>query len=151
MSVPGVRLIRAASRMVPFFRREAWRREWEAEATYAWRRMAADGRASLFDRIRLSLRVSMCVVDAVWEMKETMGFSGLFQDLRYAVRALFRYPAFTTIAVVTLALGVGANTAVFTLVDGVLLRPLPFHESERLLSLQHLGRDGQDELPISEG
>ncbi len=151
MSVPGLRLIGAASRMVPFFRREEWRREWEAEATYAWQRMTTDGHASLLSRARFLLRVSMCVVDASWEMKETMSISGLFQDLRFAVRTLLRYPAFTTIAVVTLALGIGANTAVFTLVDGVLLRPLPFPESDRLLSLQHLGRDGQDELPISEG
>ena len=53
----------------------------------------------------------------------------MFNDVRFAVRSLIRYPTFTSIAVLTLALGIGANTAVFTLVDGVLLSPLPFEDS----------------------
>ena len=51
----------------------------------------------------------------------------------------------------TLALGIGANTAVFTLVDGVLLSPLPFEDSGDLVALEHQGRDGQDQLPMSQG
>ena len=77
--------------------------------------------------------------------------TGLFSDLRFAVRSLMRYPTFTTITVVTLALGMGANTAVFTLVDGVLLSPLPFEDADELISIEHLGRDGRDELPMSQG
>ena len=72
-------------------------------------------------------------------------------DLRFAVRSLLRYPTFTAIAVLTLALGIGANTAVFTLVDGVLLSPLPFDDPGELVSIEHLGREGRDELPMSEG
>lgn len=151
MSAPGLRLIAWASGLVPADRRAVWRREWEAETAYAWKRMNRTEPASVLARAGLTLRVLMCVIDALWERKETMMMTGLFNDVRFAFRGLARNPGFTAVAVVTLALGIGANTAVFTLVDGVLLRPLPFRDSDRLVSLQHLGRDGQDELPLSSG
>ena len=57
----------------------------------------------------------------------------LFADLRYAVRAMFRTPSFAFAVISVLALGIGANTAIFSIVDAVLLRPLPFEEPERLV------------------
>lgn len=71
--------------------------------------------------------------------RSPMIWSDLRQDLRYGVRGLGRSPGFFAVAVLSIGLGIGATTSVFSIVDAVLLRPLPFHEPERLVWIANTG------------
>src|SRR5437667_4311520 len=68
--------------------------------------------------------------------------NSMLQDLRYAVRTLRRSPGFTIVALLTLSLGIGATSAIFTVVYSVLLRPLPFHDPARLYVVAGARPDG---------
>jgi len=74
------------------------------------------------------------------------GLEHLLQDLRYGGRALLRTPGFTAVAVITLALGIGANTAIFSVVNAVLVRPLAYKDANRLITILH---DGSNPVAVA--
>ena len=76
--------------------------------------------------------------DAHREVRSFRWMSDLLRDCRYAVRSFRRAPGFSTVAILTLALGIGATTAMFSVVYGVLLKPLPFRDADRLVALYHV-------------
>jgi putative ABC transport system permease protein len=94
-------------------------------------------------RARVKLGSVRRVRETVWERNSLEWFETMLRDFRYAVRTLLRTPGFTVTAVLVMALGIGANVALFTVVRSVLLKPLPFREPDRLIQLYEQTRTGR--------
>jgi putative ABC transport system permease protein len=105
------------------------------EASVAHKMQSGLSRAEATGAARLEMGSTLAVRDAVGDVGWTATWEAAARDLRYGVRSLARNGSFTLAAVTTLALGVGITTAVFSIVNTVLLQPLPYQESDRLVRI----------------
>src|SRR6266498_345943 len=131
---PYLWLIRAVGVIVPRSLRANWRREWEAELRHREEMLAEWERLDWRTKLDLSRRSTSAFWDAVWLQPKRLE-DEMFQDMRYGARMLAQGRGFTVAAVLCLALGVGANTAIFSLASAVLWRPLPVDRPGQLVEI----------------
>jgi predicted permease len=128
-------IVRFVGLVVPRRDRAAWRREWEAEIVHGHLTLERDGHASWTDRMTLARRASGSVFDAAWLRRQFTRDSDFVHDLRHTLRLYRRSPGMVLLVVAVLAVGIGATTAVFSAVDAVLLKPVPFADADRLVTI----------------
>ncbi len=120
------KLFRAISRLVPAGRRADWLHEWEAELAARSRERSKP--VVIRDALEDVLRTR-------WQLRNR---SMLLHDIRYTLRTFLKSPGWTATALGTLALGLGATITIFTLLYGIVIRPLPYPESDRLIAIHRI-------------
>ena len=135
-------LIQLFGVIVPQRLRCDWRQEWEAELRHREMLLAEWDRLNWRSKFDLLRRSTSAFWDALW-MQTYRWEDAMIQDLRYGVRMLLKHRIMTLIAIFTLALGIGANTAIFSVVNAVLLNAVPYYEPHRLVWVTEV-QEGRD-------
>src|SRR4030095_10283293 len=137
-SKPHLRLIHFVGVIVPRRFRARFRQEWEAELEYREGLLARWGKLDLSGKLELLWRSAGAFRDALCLQPRRLE-DEMIQDLRFGVRMLLKSPAFTLAAILSLPIGIGAHTALFSRVNAVLWRPLPYPGAERLVRVGEIG------------
>jgi putative ABC transport system permease protein len=134
-------LIRLIGVIVPRRLRTNWQQEWEAELEYREAMLEQWDRLNWRNKLGLLWRSTSAFWDALW-LQSYRWEDEMIQDLRYGLRMLIKNPSFTFVAVMSLALGIGANTAIFQLLDVVRLRMLPVRAPQELAEVRLVDMGG---------
>src|SRR5215475_10932370 len=132
---PHLWLIQFIGLIVPRRLRADWRQEWEAELRYRETLLAEWDKLNRKTKVDLLWHSLGAFCDALW-LQPRRWEDAMVQDIRYAVRMLAKNPGFTLMVVFTLALGIGANTAIFTLFNGQ-LQPPPIKDPDEVVRLDY--------------
>jgi len=124
--------------IVPRRLRADWRQEWEAELRYREMLLAEWDRLSWKSKLNLFWRSTSAFWDALW-LQPKRWEDDVIQDLRFGVRMLFKHKGFTLVAMLSLALGIGANTAIFSVINALMLRMLPVKDAQELVLFRITG------------
>src|SRR5438034_2195555 len=138
---PHLWLIAMLGVIVPRQLRADWKQEWEAELRYRELLLADWDKLNWRHKLDLLRRSVGAFWDALW-LQTYRWEDDMVQDIRFALRMLLKKPGFTLIAVFTLALGIGASTAIFSAVNPILFEPLPYPHADRITVIWDFGNEG---------
>jgi putative ABC transport system permease protein len=141
-------IVRVARLIVPASRRREWLREWDGELSYRILALDRAGRLDARAAAAVLFRTLGAFPHAFWVLRDEARVETMLQDIRYALRSSLRRPAFTMLVVLTLGIGIGANSAMFTVVNSVLIRPLPYERPDELVYIFGAFKGG-DQASIS--
>jgi predicted permease len=129
--------------VVPWSRRAEWLEEWQSELAHGYERRLSQGIPIWLASWSMRLRSIGALPDAWWLRRSNGGSSMLHSDLRMAFRGIKRRPGFSAAIVLTLSLGIGGTTTMFSVIDPLMLRPLPYPELDRLVEVHTIHPNGE--------
>jgi putative ABC transport system permease protein len=138
-------LFRIVKALVPSGIREDWLREWEAEVRHRWSTINRGRQTRWQDQADVVRRSTGAISDAAWLRQQFTADHDVMRDVRYALRLLARRPVISMLAVAVLAIGIGGTVSVFSVVDTLLLRQLPYRNPDEIVTIWLTNRGHPEE------
>jgi putative ABC transport system permease protein len=148
----ALRLVRVMATLVPRATRADWAREWDAELQHRAAHLQHERNLTWRTNMDLIRRALGSLPDAAWIRRQFTSDADAMHDTTHAVRLLLKAPAFTAIVLLVFAIGIGAMTAIVSIVDALFLRALPMSQPEQVMTIWQYNRDtGIGELDVAPG